>query len=112
MKKFPGFLKSIFPERGDRGAFGNRRQKGKPGNTPPAYSRQSGLPPEFAEKYNLTKRQARVTEVLLLGKSDKEIGASLEIAVNTVQTHLKNVYKKTGVRGRCALMALVGGKRD
>jgi DNA-binding CsgD family transcriptional regulator len=69
---------------------------------------KSGLRPEFVEKYDLTKRQADVTQALLLGKADREIAALLEIGLNTVKTHLKKVYKKTGVRGRCALMALVG----
>jgi DNA-binding CsgD family transcriptional regulator len=74
-----------------------------------AYSQESGLSPEFIEKYNLSGRQVDVTEVLLRGKSDKEIAASLDIAPNTVQTHLKKVYRKTGTSGRFALMALVTG---
>jgi DNA-binding CsgD family transcriptional regulator len=69
---------------------------------------QNGVIPEFFEKYDLTRRQADVTQVLLLGKSDREIAALLDIDLNTVKTHLKKVYRKTGVRGRCALMALVG----
>jgi DNA-binding CsgD family transcriptional regulator len=101
---------------------GTRLSEGEPGKTPPAYSPrtrteplsgegsplQSGLPPEFIEKYGLSSRQAEVTEVMLLGKSDKEIAVLLDIALNTVQVHLKNVYRKTGARGRFALMALVG----
>jgi DNA-binding CsgD family transcriptional regulator len=77
-----------------------------------AYSSHSGLSPEFIEKYGLSGRQADVTEVLLKGKSDKEIAAFLDIAPNTVQTHLKNIYRKTGARGRFALMALVGLVRE
>jgi DNA-binding CsgD family transcriptional regulator len=77
-----------------------------------AYSQKSGLSPEFIEKYDLSGRQADVIEVLLRGKTDKEIAATLDIAPNTVQTHLKNVYRKTGARGRFALMALVGLVRD
>jgi DNA-binding CsgD family transcriptional regulator len=69
---------------------------------------RGGLSLEFIEKYDLSRRQADVAEVLLRGKSDKDIAAFLGIAPNTVQTHLKKVYRKTGTGGRFALMALVG----
>ena len=76
--------------------------------TPPTYSPQSGLSPEFIARYSLTNRHVQVTEPLLRGKSDKEIAALLNIGLNTVQTHLKHIYRKTNTRGRYALMALVG----
>jgi DNA-binding CsgD family transcriptional regulator len=84
-----------------------RQRTGEPGKTMAVYSPQ-GLSPEFTKKYGLSNRQAEVTGALLQGKSDKEIAALLDIALNTVQTHLKHIYRKTGVRGRYALMALVG----
>ncbi|MDR0313846.1 MAG: helix-turn-helix transcriptional regulator [Treponema sp.] len=74
----------------------------------PAYSPQSGLPPEFIKKYNLSSRETEITEALLLGKSNKDIAALLNIALNTVQVHLKNIYRKTNAKGRYALMALAG----
>jgi hypothetical protein len=43
---------------------------------------------------------------MLSGKRDKEIAALLNLSLNTVKTHLKSVYKKTGSRGRYALMVL------
>jgi DNA-binding CsgD family transcriptional regulator len=85
---------------------------GPPGAQTVAYSQKSGLSPEFIERYGLSGRQADVIEVLLRGKSDKEIAAFLDIAPSTVQTHLKNVYRKTGAQGRFALMALVGLVRE
>jgi DNA-binding CsgD family transcriptional regulator len=81
---------------------------GELNKTPPVYTPQNGLSPEFIEKYNLTSREAEITAALLRGKSDKEIAVLLYIAVNTVQVHLKNIYRKTGAPGRYALMALVG----
>jgi DNA-binding CsgD family transcriptional regulator len=116
MKNFSSFFVNLFSDRGAR------QSKGEPVKTPPAYSQpctpvrqdrgspllKRGLSPEFIEKYGLSSRQAEVTEVMLLGKSDKEIAALLNIALNTVQVHLKHVYRKTGARGRYALMALVG----
>jgi hypothetical protein len=35
-------------------------------------------------------------EIMLLGQNDKEIARKLNISVNTVQAHLKSVYRKTG----------------
>jgi len=79
---------------------------------PPAYTLQNGLSPEFIEEYDLSKRQVKVAEALLQGKSNKEIASLLNIEVNTVQVHLQNLYRKTGTQGRYALMALVGlGKK-
>jgi hypothetical protein len=53
--------------------------------TPPLYTPQSGLSPEFIEKYGLSGRQVEITEALLRGKADKEISALLEIATSTVR---------------------------
>ena len=76
--------------------------------TPPVYTPQNGLSPEFTEKYGLSKRQAEIAEAIIQGKSNKEIAILFDIEVNTVQVHLQNVYRKTGAPGRYALMALVG----
>jgi DNA-binding CsgD family transcriptional regulator len=46
---------------------------------------------------------------MVQGKTDKEIASKLDIAVNTVQVHLKRIYRKTGAAGRFALSALVRG---
>jgi DNA-binding CsgD family transcriptional regulator len=83
---------------------------GELNKTPPVYSPQSGLSPEFIEKYGLTVRETEIAIALLQGKSDKDIGALLYISVDTVKTHLKNIYRKTGAPGRYALMALAGNR--
>jgi DNA-binding CsgD family transcriptional regulator len=88
--------------------YSARLLAGEINKTPPLYSPQGGISPEFITQYGLSNREAEVTEVLLGGKSDKEIGVLLDIAGSTVRVHLKNIYKKTGVPGRYALMSLVG----
>jgi DNA-binding CsgD family transcriptional regulator len=91
------------------------RFSGSPIDTPEpavALTAKNGLGPEFIKKYCLSGRQTDVTQTLLLGKSDREIAAFLDITLNTVKTHLKHIYRKTGVRGRYALMALVGLVRE
>jgi DNA-binding CsgD family transcriptional regulator len=79
---------------------------------PPVYTPQSGLSPEFIERYGLTARETEITTAMLGGKSDKNISALLNISVDTVKAHLKSTYRKTGAPGRYALMALVGAMRN
>jgi DNA-binding CsgD family transcriptional regulator len=88
--------------------YSARLLAGELNETPPVYTPQSGLSPEFIGKYGLTAREAEITAALLQGKSDKEIAASLNIAVTTAQSHLKNIYRKTAAPGRYALMSLTG----
>jgi DNA-binding CsgD family transcriptional regulator len=76
---------------------------------PPVWTPEQGLSPQFVEKYEITPREREVIEAVVQGKTDKEIAAKLDIAVNTAQVHLKNIYRKTGAAGRFALSALVRG---
>jgi DNA-binding CsgD family transcriptional regulator len=76
---------------------------------PPVWTPEQGLSPQFIEKYEITPREREVIEAVVQGKTDKEIAACLNIAVNTAQVHLKNIYRKTGAAGRFALSALVRG---
>jgi DNA-binding CsgD family transcriptional regulator len=77
--------------------------------TPPSVTPAQGLSAVFIEKYEITLREREVVEAMLQGKTDKEIAVTLNIAVNTVQVHLKRIYRKTGTSGRFALSALVRG---
>jgi DNA-binding CsgD family transcriptional regulator len=78
-------------------------------HTPPVWTQEQGLSAAFIEKYEITPREREVVEAMLQGKTDKEIAVRLNIAVNTVQVHLKRIYRKTGAAGRFALSALVRG---
>jgi DNA-binding CsgD family transcriptional regulator len=78
-------------------------------HTPPVWTPEQGLSAAFIEKYEITPREREVIEIMLQGKTDKEIAVTLHIAVNTVQVHLKRIYRKTGAAGRFALSALVRG---
>jgi DNA-binding CsgD family transcriptional regulator len=77
--------------------------------SPPVWTLEQGLSPAFIEKYEITPREREVVEALVQGKTDKEIALCLDMAVNTVQVHLKRIYRKTGAAGRFALSALVRG---
>ena len=54
----------------------------------------------------LTPREADVLELLRQGRANAEIALALHIAVETVRTHRRNIYRKLGVRTRRELAGL------
>jgi DNA-binding NarL/FixJ family response regulator len=52
------------------------------------------------EAENLSKREREILELLAKGFRDKEIADSLTISVDTVHSHLKNIYEKLHVHSR------------
>lgn len=60
-----------------------------------------------AGEYGLSKREAEVMELLILGKGVDSIAQELCISANTVRTHTKNIYKKLKVHSRAELVELV-----
>lgn len=53
-----------------------------------------------AMKEQLTPREIQILWELVDGKLNKEIGASLDISIETVKKHLKNIYRKINARNR------------
>lgn len=51
----------------------------------------------------LTTRQREVLDLILEGKSNKEIMAELFIELSTLKTHINHIYKKLQVRSRSEL---------
>ena len=58
-------------------------------------------------KYDVSKREKEIVELLLEGKSNREIAEVLFISPNTVKTHVKNIYRKLEVKNRVQLIYLV-----
>ena len=65
------------------------------------------LPPRIAERLaaraqreDLTPREREVLQLLVRGRSNKEIGAQLYISDETVKSHLKTLFAKLNVRDR------------
>ena len=56
----------------------------------------------------LSKREMEVVELVLQGKSNKQIASSLAISVRTVEFHLKNIYNKFHVGSRIELVLKLG----
>ncbi|GBU27594.1 hypothetical protein R84B8_01128 [Treponema sp. R8-4-B8] len=75
--------------------------------TLPLWTAETGLSVVFIQKYKISPAEKRVVELMMLGKSNKEIAAILDKNVRTPEKHLQNVYDKTGAAGRAALMALI-----
>ncbi|WP_298534242.1 response regulator transcription factor [uncultured Algibacter sp.] len=49
---------------------------------------------------SLTKQEQNVLDLLLTGKSNKEIAQDLFISPSTVKTHLNNIFKKLNIQSR------------
>jgi DNA-binding CsgD family transcriptional regulator len=58
------------------------------------------------ERYRLTRSEAKVVLELCQGGSLREIAVRLDIAYDTVRTHLKRIYEKTGARSQRDLLCL------
>jgi DNA-binding CsgD family transcriptional regulator len=54
-------------------------------------------------RFQLSRREIDVIYYLTRGLSDDEIGEKLYISRQTVHTHIKNIYKKLGVKSRIEL---------
>src|SRR5690606_7118387 len=68
--------------------------------------RNHELPAEPGGEYGeVTNREWQVIGELFRGSSNKQISCQLGVAEHTVENHLKNIYKKLGVRSRTALIA-------
>ena len=60
----------------------------------------------------LSKREKEVLQLVLQGKSNKQIALSLDLSVRTVEFHLKNIYAKFQVSSRIELILKLGPVTD
>lgn len=58
---------------------------------------------EIRKKYNLTSRESQVAMLVCRGLKNDEIAKELKIAIGTVKTHLRNVYRRVRVNGKVSL---------
>jgi DNA-binding CsgD family transcriptional regulator len=76
-------------------------------------ARPSALPPEWImDAYQLTTAEAQVAIEASLGRPVSDIGIRLNISPNTVKTHLRHIFAKTGVHGRAELVGLIAALRS
>lgn len=64
------------------------------------FAERAQKPRETAPGDDLTAREREVLEILVSGRTNKEIGATLAIAENTVKNHLKSILAKLHLDNR------------
>lgn len=69
---------------------------------------------ERERPYGLTPRESEIVEAIAAGESNREIGARLNISLQTVKHHLTSIFDKTGTSSRLelALFAIRHGLAD
>lgn len=72
-----------------------------------AYKEKSALNEEVLEI--LSARELEVVQGMVEGKTNKIIAEECNMSVNTVKTHIKSIYSKTGVNNRVDLLKKVHG---
>ena len=53
----------------------------------------------------LTETERRVTALVVQGQTNREVAAAMFVTKNTVQTHVRHIFQKLGVRSRTELAA-------
>jgi DNA-binding CsgD family transcriptional regulator len=77
-----------------------------PYGTTLAAAEQSALD-SLAATHGITRREQEIVELIVQGKSNKEIEELLFISVHTVKNHVYNIFRKLGVTRRGQLVRLV-----
>jgi DNA-binding CsgD family transcriptional regulator len=62
-------------------------------------------PSEWPE---LTSSEVAIVRLVIQGTTDREVAGQLSISVHTVNSHLRNVFAKVGIRSRVELARLSG----
>ncbi|WP_165367834.1 helix-turn-helix transcriptional regulator [Phytoactinopolyspora endophytica] len=57
---------------------------------------------------DLTEAEQRIAALVVEGRRNREIAATLFVSVRTVETHLSRIFRKLGVRSRTELAAALG----
>lgn len=81
---------------------------------PPEYREMTGKRRRIktvAERFGLTKSQARVLELLAEGKTNREIGELLDVTEGTVKIHVSAIFKAMNVSNRSQALLVAQGKK-
>jgi len=61
----------------------------------------------LARLYGLTDAEARLLQALIVGKKLETVSEDFGVSMNTVRSHLKQVFRKTGTNRQPELVSLV-----
>lgn len=73
----------------------------------PSYLIQGRVSAYFRNRFGTTDREEEIVLAAVQGLSNSEISKKLFISVRTVESHLYNVFQKTGVKNRVQLINLL-----
>ncbi|MCE3198631.1 helix-turn-helix transcriptional regulator [Paenibacillus sonchi] len=59
------------------------------------------------EEWGISPREEEVLELIILGKTNKEIASALFISEHTVKNHLSRIFNKMNVTDRSQIIALI-----
>ncbi|MBI5786139.1 MAG: response regulator transcription factor [Rhodocyclales bacterium] len=74
-------------------------------------ARGSGRGRDVAERYGLTPAQMRVLELLIQGKTNRQIAELLEVTEGTVKIHVSAIFKAMNVTNRSQALLLASKNR-
>ena len=63
-----------------------------------------------APRAELSATEAQIVELVVAGRSNKEVAQSLHLSPKTVEWNLSKIYRKLGVHSRTELAAARSGK--
>ncbi len=70
-------------------------------------SREPSTIETFLQAASLTPQERRIVELLMQGHNNQEILRELYVSINTLKTHLKNIYRKTHTKNRRELIECI-----
>lgn len=65
----------------------------------------AGLPAPGGSTYNLSDREKEVLQLLVDGNSYKMVAADMDISIDTVRSHIRNIYDKLHVNSKSEAVA-------
>ncbi len=72
------------------------------------YFQQTQQKNSVLHEANLTEREAEILRLLIKGLSYKEIASNIFISIETLNSHIKNIYRKLNVHSRGELASRLG----
>jgi DNA-binding NarL/FixJ family response regulator len=60
--------------------------------------------PHIQKWYSMTERELQIARSVCRGLSNQQIAGSLKIQQGTVKTHMRNIYRKTWVNNKIAML--------
>ena len=61
----------------------------------------------FSQRYRLSRREAQIVELVMLGYRNRDIAGALGTAPATIKKHLTHVFDKVGVDTRTQLVSRI-----